>query len=88
MSACLDQLLILEPGFVSISNTDIDFIQSVLSLFRIPEFGKFLIARLCLKKILNSTTRGRNNFFKVFLKILKGFKIFKSEEKILKFSKI
>jgi len=38
--------LILEPGFVSISNEDIDLFKVFLSPFRIPESRKFLMAGL------------------------------------------
>jgi hypothetical protein len=75
----------LSRDFESTSGKGIDSFYSVLSLFRIPEFKKnFQWLGLPKKNFLNSTTRGRNNFFKVFLKILKGFKIFQIGRKNFK----
>jgi hypothetical protein len=50
VSACLDQLLIPEPGFVSISSKDIDLFKVFCHLSGFQNLGNFLMARLALNK--------------------------------------
>jgi len=46
VSACLDQLLIPEPGFVSISSKDIDLFKVFCHLSGFQNLGNFLMAGL------------------------------------------